>query len=118
MYATTPTNHTQAPARPAMPMTAAEWAARIVARHPHLARPVAEALQLAEAGHVSGNSVHCMVVNRERTTRYSLDCDPATGTWSCTCPAYAYRPYRIGRTAYCKHTLARAIAARAGLIED
>ena len=56
MYATTPTNHTQAPARPAMPMTAAEWAARIVARHPALARPVAEALALAEAGHVSGKN--------------------------------------------------------------
>ena len=118
MYATTPTNHTQAPARPAMPMTAAEWAARIVARHPALARPVAEALALAEAGHVSGNDIHCMVVNRERTTRYSLDCDPATGAWTCTCPAYQFRPYRIGHTAYCKHTLARAIAARAGLIED
>ena len=103
---------------PATPATAAEWAARIVARHPHLARPVADALALAEAGHVSGNSIHCMVVNRERTARYSLDYDAATGTWSCTCPAYAYRPYRIGRTAYCKHTLARAIAARAGLIED
>ena len=101
-----------------MPATAAEWAARIVSRHPALARPVAEALALAEAGHVSGNSAHCMVVNRERDTRYSLDYDAATGTWSCTCPAYAYRPYRIGRTAYCKHTLARAIAARAGLIED
>lgn len=101
-----------------MPATAAEWAARIVSRHPALARPVAEALQLAEAGHVTGNSVHCMVVNLERDTRYSLDYDAATGTWSCTCPAYAYRPYRIGRTAHCKHTLARAIAARAGLIED
>lgn len=118
MYATTPTNHTQAPARPAMPMTAAEWAARIVARHPALARPVAEALALAEAGHVSGNDIHCMVVNAERTARHSLDCDAATGTWSCTCPAYTYRPYKIGRTHYCKHTLARAIAARAGLIED
>ena len=115
MYAT-PTQST----RPAVaiPATAAEWAARIVSRHPALARPVAEALQLAEAGHVTGNSVHCMVVNLERDTRYSLDYDAATGTWSCTCPAYAYRPYRIGRTAYCKHTLARAIAARAGLIED
>jgi len=83
-----------------------------------LARPVAEALALAEAGHVSGNSVHCMVINRERTTRYSLDCDAATGTWTCTCPAYKYRPYRAGRTAHCKHTLARAIAERAGLIEN
>ena len=120
MYATTTTTPTQAPARPAatMPATAAEWAARIVSRHPALARPVAEALQLAEAGHVTGNSVHCMVVNLERDTRYSLDCDAATGTWTCTCPAYAHRPYRVGRSAYCKHTLARAIAARAGLIED
>ena len=103
---------------PATPASAAEWAARIVARHPHLARPVAEALQLAEAGHVSGNSVHCMVVNAKRTTRYSLDYDPARGAWTCTCPAYQFRPYKVGHTAYCKHTLARAIAARAGLIED
>ena len=101
-----------------IPATAAEWAARIVARHPALARPVAEALALAEAGHVSGNDIHCMVVNAERTARYSLDCDAATGTWSCTCPAYAYRPYRIGRTAHCKHTMARAIAERANLIQD
>jgi hypothetical protein len=79
---------------------------------------VAEALQLAEAGHVTGNNVHCMVINSKRTTRYSLDCDPATGAWTCTCPAYKYRPYRAGHTAYCKHTLARAIAERAGLIED
>ena len=54
----------------AIPASAAEWAARIVARHPALARPVAEALQLAEAGHVSGNIVHCMFVFRERDTRY------------------------------------------------
>lgn len=119
MYATI-TTPTQAPARPAatMPATAAEWAARIVARHPALARPVAEALQLAEAGHVTGNETHCMVINSKRTTRYSLDYDAATGTWTCTCPAYQYRPYRAGRTAHCKHTLARAIAERAGLIED
>jgi hypothetical protein len=101
-----------------MPTTAAEWAARIVSRHPALARPVAEALQLAEAGHVTGNETHCMVINSKRTTRYSLDYDAATGTWTCTCPAYQYRPYRAGRTAHCKHTLARAIAERAGLIED
>ena len=115
MYAT-PTQSTRPAAT--IPATAAEWAARIVARHPALARPVAEALALAEAGHVTGNERHCMVINAERTTRYSLDCDAATGTWSCTCPAYTYRPYKIGRTHYCKHTLARAIAERAGLIED
>lgn len=102
----------------AVPMTAAEWAARIVHRHPALAEPVAKALALAEAGHVSGNDIHCMVINAERTVLYSLDYHDTTGVWSCNCPAYIHRPYKVGRTAYCKHTLARAIAARAGLVKE
>ncbi len=107
-----------APARPSTPMTAAEWAARIIHRHPHMAAPVALALELVERGHVTGNEVHCTVINAKRDTRYSLDYHSETGVWSCTCPAYQHRPYRAGRTAHCKHTLARAIAERAGLIED
>ena len=51
-------------------------------------------------------------------TQYHKDYHAATGTWSCNCLAYQYRPYRAGRTAHCKHTLARAIAERAGLIKD
>jgi 23S rRNA G2445 N2-methylase RlmL len=118
MQATT-TYPQPAATRPAtVPSTAAEWAARIVHRHPHLAQPVAKALKLAEAGHVTGNDIHCMVINAERNARYSLDYHNATGAWSCTCYSYQNRPYRAGHTAHCKHTLARAIAERAGLIKD
>ena len=101
-----------------LPMTAAEWAARIVNRHPHLAQPVAKALELAERGHVTGNDIHAQCINAERNTIYHMDYHAATGTWSCQCPAYQHRPYRAGRTAHCKHTLARAIAERAGLIKE
>jgi hypothetical protein len=105
--------------RPATsPSTAAEWAARIVHRHPHLAAPVALALALAEAGHVTGNEIHAQCINAERNAIYHMDYHPASGVWSCQCPAYQRRPYRAGRTAHCKHTLARAIAERAGLIKD
>lgn len=102
----------------AVPMTAAEWAARIVHRHPALAEPVAAALALAEAGHVSGNDGHTQVINAERDAIYHLDYHDTTGVWSCNCPAYIHRPYKVGRTAYCKHTLARAIAERAGLVKE
>lgn len=113
----------QPPARPATgpaftsaPATAAEWAARITVRHPHLARPVADALALADAGHLSGDDWHVDVINIERTQVYDLFHDAPGGNWTCSCPSYKHRPYRIGPTAYCKHTLARAIAERAGLI--
>ena len=101
-----------------LPMTAAEWAARIVNRHPALAEPVSKALDLAERGHVSGNEIHAQCINARRDTIYHMDLDDATGAWSCTCQCYAYRPYTIGRIAYCKHTLARAIAEQAGLIRE
>ena len=104
---------------PATPATAAEWAARIVARHPALARPVADALALVEAGHVSGNDGHHATCrSSDGTAAYDLRYTPATGVWHCNCPAYAYRPYRIGPVAYCKHTLARAIAARVGVVAE
>lgn len=101
-----------------LPMTAAEWAARIVHRHPDLAQPVALALELAERGHVTGNDIHAQCVNAARNAIYHMDYHAATGAWSCNCLAYQCRPYRAGRTAHCKHTLARAIAERAGLIKD
>lgn len=118
MYAT-PTTTQQQPSRPATttPATAAEWAARIVARHPALARPVADALALAEAGHVTGNDGHAQCINAKRDTIYHMDWNHL-GDWTCTCPSYKHRPYKVGQTAYCKHTLARAIAERAGLITD
>lgn len=99
-----------------MPKTAAEWAARIVQRHPALARPVADALALVEAGHVTGDDCHAVCRGSDGVTTYDLRYTPATGVWHCNCPAYAYRPCRIGRVAYCKHTLARALAQRAGLL--
>jgi hypothetical protein len=121
MQATMTRPQPAAPAQPLarpLPMTAAEWAARIVNRHPHLARPVAKALELAEHGHVTGNDIHAQCVNAERNTIYHMDYHANTGVWSCQCPAYQHRPYKAGRTAHCKHTLARAIAERAGLIKD
>lgn len=106
------------PATPA-PATAAEWAARIVQRHPHLARPVADALALVERGHVTATGNAATVrSSSDSATTYRLRHDPATGAWHCNCPAYAYRPAMIGRTAYCKHTLARSIADRAGLLAE
>lgn len=106
-----------APVAARTPMTAAEWAARIVNRHPALAQPVALALDLA-SGHVTGNDIHAQCINAARDTVYHMDYNERTGAWSCTCPAYRNRAYQIGRTAYCKHALARAIAERAGLIKE
>lgn len=83
-----------------------------------MAQVVALALDLAESGHVSGNDIHTQVINAERTVVYHQDNVDGRGAWTCTCPAYQHRPYRIGPTAYCKHTLARAIAARAGLVKE
>lgn len=115
MYAT-PTQSTRPAAT--IPATAAEWAARIVQRHPALARPVADALALVEAGHVTGDDCHAVCRGSDGVTTYDLRYTPATGVWHCNCPAYAYRPCRIGRVAYCKHTLARAIAARVGVVAE
>lgn len=117
MIAQAPTQQLLTRPTPAAPQSAAEWAARIVQRHPALARPVADALALVEAGHVTATGNAATVrSSSDGTTTYRLRHDPATGAWHCNCPAYAYRPAMIGRTAYCKHTLARSIAERAGLL--
>ncbi len=100
-------------APPPLPMTAAEWAARIVVRHPTLAQPVALALHLAETGHVHTDGPQVQVESSDGRNTYTLRYVEATGAWLCTCPAFRYRPYYVGPVAYCKHTLARAIAARA-----
>ncbi len=100
-------------APPPLPMTAAEWAARIVVRHPALAQPVQKALALVEEGHVHAHDRRAEVVGSDGKNTYHLRYIEATGAWLCTCPAFLYRPHMIGQTAYCKHTLARAIAARA-----
>lgn len=96
-------------------------AARAVARYSHLARPVAAALELVEAGHVSGNDIHTQVVSSDGNTIYHQDYHERTGTWTCNCPSFRFRPYTIRAGDYtialCKHVLARAIADRAGLLE-
>jgi hypothetical protein len=100
------------------PGSPAYWAARIVTRHPHLARPVAQALALVEAGHVSGDDIHTQVINAERKVIYHQGFEPALGQWVCNCKAYEFRAYRTtGRFVVCKHILAIRIAERAGLLE-
>ena len=98
------------------PQTPAEWAARIVVRHPALAQPVERALALVESGRVRADGRQ--VEASDGHTAYELRYVEETGAWLCNCPAFLYRPIMIGQTAYCKHTLARAIAARAGLVKE
>lgn len=100
------------------PTTPAEWAARIVVRHPALAQPVEKALALVEEGHVRAHGRRAEVVGSDGKNTYHLRYVAATGAWLCTCPAFLYRPVMLGQTAYCKHTLARAIAERAGMVKE
>ncbi len=100
------------------PQTPAEWAARIVIRHPALAAPVAKALALVESGHVHTDSGEVEVKGSDGQNTYHLRYVAETGSWLCNCPAFLYRPLMIGQTAYCKHTLAVRIAARAGLVKE
>ena len=69
-------------------------------------------------GHVRAHGRRAEVVGSDGKNTYHLRYVEATGTWLCTCPAFLYRPHMIGQTAYCKHTLARAIAERAGMIKE
>ena len=100
------------------PQTPAEWAARIVVRHPTLAAPVAKALALVESGHVHAAAGQVEVDGSDGANTYHLRYVEETGSWLCNCPAFLYRPVMIGRTAYCKHTLAVRIAVRAGLVKE
>lgn len=100
------------------PTTPAEWAARIVIRHPALAAPVAKALTLVETGHVRADGRQVQVEGSDGQNTYELRYVEETGSWLCNCPAFLYRPLMIGQTAYCKHTLAVRIAARAGLVKE
>lgn len=87
-------------------------AARIAARHPHLASMADKAAEYAERDNgvlvLSPQLVH--VRNVEGTT-YRLTYIPDDG-WQCTCPAFAYRPAAINGHSYCKHIMAMAIHNR------
>ena len=80
-----------------LPMTAAEWAARIVVRHPALDQPVEKALALVEEGHVRAAGRRAEVVGSDGKNTYHLRYIEATGAWLCTCPAFLYRPHMIDR---------------------
>jgi len=88
-------------------------AARIAARHPHLASMADKAAEYAERDNgvlvLSAKLVH--VRNAEGTT-YILEYTPDDG-WQCTCPAFSYRPTVINGHRYCKHIMAMAIRNRA-----
>lgn len=96
--------------------TPAEAAARIVTRHPAASQAAARALDLVEAGHVAPDGRAVRATGGDDA--YRLTYVPATGAWLCTCPAFVYRPTIIGGRHYCKHTLARAIAERSGMLGD
>lgn len=87
-------------------------AARIIARHPHLADMAYKAAEYVARDngvmHLSETLVH---VRNVAGTTYRLTYIPDDG-WQCTCPAFAYRPAAINGRRYCKHIVAMAIHNR------
>lgn len=87
-------------------------ASRIAAKHPHLADMVNRAAEIAENGCIEQTATNEHRVLSTSGETYWIT-RMAGGEMLCSCPAFTYRPVKVGQSHYCKHIMAHVIRERA-----